>query len=115
MVSWRLGAWWMLPQCWDLAVFQPCTGRATGLRSFCLKPCQSVLASSKALRRGQRLTLKTAKAKMAGLRLLQILKLSRMQSLPSHPHSPVACNPGTKRPASALAAPGSTYAGASES
>lgn len=47
-------------------------------------------ASSRVLHRAQVLTLNTAKAKMAVLRILQILKLSRMQSLPSHAHSPVA-------------------------
>lgn len=113
---WWLGALRMLPPCGDLAagLGRPPTYWATWLRSFCPKLCQSVLASSRALRRGQGLILSTANAKMAGLRLLQILKLCWLQSLPSHSHSPVAfaqaCNPGTKhaQPASALAILGST-------
>lgn len=85
---WRLGARRMLPQRWDLVagLGRPPTRPATRLRSFSPKPGQSVLASSRDLCGGQGLTLKTAKAKMAGLRLPRILKLSRMQSFPSHPH-----------------------------
>lgn len=112
----------LLPQRGDRAtgLGRPRTCPATGLRSFGLKPCHSVLASSRAPCRGQGLILKSAKAKMAGMRLLQIFKLSLRKSLPSHPHSTVvfarACYPGTKltRPAvKTLAVLASTWSVAS--
>lgn len=68
----------MLPQRGDLVagLGRPRTCPATGHQSFCPKSCQSILMSSRSLRRGQGLILKTENAKMAGLRLLKILKLS---------------------------------------